>query len=72
MLDTQYVQLSKTRMKKAKKDLLMATELMHSDGYDGANNRAYYSMFHAIRSILALDGVDFNEFGKDEQDYEIS
>ena len=24
-----------------------------------ANNRAYYCLFHAMRSVLALDGVDF-------------
>ena len=26
--------------------------------YRSANNRAYYSIFHAIRSVLALDGFD--------------
>ena len=29
--------------------------------YKGANNRAYYSIFHAIRSILALEPVDFKK-----------
>jgi len=26
-----------------------------------ANNRAYYAIFHAVRAILALDGVDFKK-----------
>lgn len=26
-----------------------------------ANNRAYYSIFHAMRAILALDEVDFKK-----------
>ena len=26
-----------------------------------ANNRAYYCFFHAMRAVLALDGVDFKK-----------
>jgi uncharacterized protein (UPF0332 family) len=27
--------------------------------YKTANNRSYYSIFHALRALLVLDGVDF-------------
>lgn len=29
--------------------------------YCGAANRSYYSIFHCIRSLLALEGVDFSK-----------
>ena len=29
--------------------------------YKTANNRAYYSVFHAMRAVLALDEVDFKK-----------
>ncbi len=29
------------------------------DLYKAANNRAYYSIFHSIRAILALEPIDF-------------
>ena len=31
---------------------------MKSQKYKGANNRAYYAIFHSMRAILALDGFD--------------
>ena len=29
--------------------------------YDTAANRSYYSIFHAMRAVLALDGKDFKK-----------
>ena len=29
-----------------------------AEKYRGASNRSYYALFHAIRSVLALDGID--------------
>ena len=29
--------------------------------YKGANNRAYYSIFHSIKAILALEPIDFRK-----------
>ena len=46
------------RLERAKEDLESAVEL-HEDGhYRAANNRAYYSIFHSMRSALALVNVD--------------
>lgn len=39
-----------------------AAKLLLDDGkYKDAANRAYYAMFHAVRAILALEGVDFKK-----------
>lgn len=49
------------RLDKAKKCLESAKVLMESGDYCSAVNRSYYSIFHAIRSILALEGIDFSK-----------
>ena len=36
--------------------------------YKSANNRAYYSIFHSIKSVLALEPIDFKRH-KDVQAY---
>ena len=59
MLNENQINLSRVRIENAKEDLLTAIENFNSNRYRTANNRAYYSMFHAIRALLALDGVDF-------------
>lgn len=50
--------LSKYRLEKAQESLKYAKILMDNDGYAETVNRAYYSIFHATRAILAIDGVD--------------
>ena len=40
----------------AKEDLKSAEILLTADEYRGANNRAYYAIFHAVNAIHALDG----------------
>ena len=49
---------SKYRYVKAKEDLEAAKKNYQDGFYTAANNRAYYSVFHAIRSILILDQFD--------------
>ena len=49
---------SKYRYEKSKEDLAAAKLLFENNSYGAANNRAYYCIFHAIRSVLALDGFD--------------
>lgn len=49
------------RLDKAKKCLASAKVLTQSGDYCGAANRSYYSIFHSIRSLLALEGVDFSK-----------
>ena len=47
------------RLERAKQDLSDAEFNYEAHRYLNANNRAYYSIFHAIRAVLALERVDF-------------
>lgn len=47
------------RLQVAKEDLEAAYVLLKAESYRGANNRAYYAIFHAVSAILALEGVAF-------------
>lgn len=47
------------RLEKAKETLKSAQILFEVKDYTGANNRAYYAIFYAIRAILALEETDF-------------
>lgn len=49
------------RIEKARKCLASAKILVQSEDYYGAANRSYYSIFHCIRSLLALEGIDFSK-----------
>jgi len=49
------------RLERAKDDLLDAELLYTNKRYKSANNRAYYSIFHAMRAILALEQKDFKK-----------
>lgn len=59
MLIEQQVILSKLRLQNANEDYIIAKNLLNEGHYKAANNRAYYSMFHAIRAVLALESKDF-------------
>lgn len=52
-------ELSNHRLEQAKEDLLASKLLFKEKMYKSANNRAYYSIFHAIKSVLALEPIDF-------------
>lgn len=47
------------RLQIAKEDLDAAYVLLQADSYRGANNRAYYAIFHAISAVLVLEGISF-------------
>ena len=49
------------RLEKAKQCLESAGVLLQVKDYCGAVNRSYYAIFHSIRSVLALEGVDFSK-----------
>jgi len=53
--------LAKYRLEQSKENLEEAIALFDINKYKGANNRAYYSIFHAIKAILALEQVDFKK-----------
>ena len=47
------------RLEIARNDLNSAKILLEAEDYRGANNRAYYAIYHAISAIYALDGVAY-------------
>ena len=49
------------RMEMAAEMLEAARRELDAESWKSANNRAYYAIFHAMRAILALDGVDFKK-----------
>lgn len=49
------------RLEQAKQELKDAELLYKHKSYLSANNRAYYSIFHSIRAILAMEPVDFKK-----------
>ncbi|MDO5407380.1 MAG: HEPN domain-containing protein [Eubacteriales bacterium] len=48
--------LVKYRIETAKGDLKSAKLLLAANEFRGANNRAYYSIYHVISAVHALDG----------------
>ena len=47
------------RLEAAKSDIKSAEILLKAGEYRGANNRAYYAIFHAIKAVLATEKKDF-------------
>ncbi len=58
-MDSRIIDLSKYRLEQAESCIKSAQALVGIDDYKGGANRAYYAIFHCIRSILALDEKDF-------------
>ena len=56
--------VSKYRYEKAVQCLEAAKALIALNDYKSAANRSYYCVFHAMRSVLALDNVDFGNHGQ--------
>ena len=52
-------ELAKHRLEQVKTDLEESQILYNSKLYKGANNRAYYAIFHSIKAILSLEPIDF-------------
>lgn len=48
--------LVRYRIETAKNDLNSANLLMNANEFRGANNRAYYAIYHAISAVHALEG----------------
>ena len=53
--------VAKYKLEQAKDDLESAKLLLEARKYKAANNRAYYSCFHAVDSVLALEPVAFKK-----------
>lgn len=60
-MDKRQIDLCRYRLEKAKKCMQSAKLLEQSEDYCSAANRSYYSIFHCIRSLLALEGIDFSK-----------
>ncbi|MCL2628056.1 MAG: HEPN domain-containing protein [Oscillospiraceae bacterium] len=58
MQDKNMRDYSLLRLEKSADDLDTARINYKSEKYDAAANRAYYSVFHAIRAVLALDNIE--------------
>ena len=51
--------LSQYRLEQAEQCLKTAKLIVEHGDYKGAANRSYYCIYHAIRSVIALDGEEF-------------
>ncbi len=49
---------AKYRLERLREDLDAARLLYENQNYRIANNRAYYSIFHALRAVLVFDNFD--------------
>ncbi len=58
-MDNKAIEFSKYRLERAKETLKTAKVIFDIKDYKSANNRAYYSIFYAIRAVLALERKDF-------------
>ena len=59
MLPEEKKNLSNMRLEHAKQCLKTAKSIIKYEAdYKSAANRSYYAIFHAMRSVLALDGID--------------
>ena len=58
-MDKVSTNLTKIWLKQAQEDLDDANYLFENGSYKGANNRAYYSIFHVMKAILSLEPTDF-------------
>ena len=50
--------LSEIRFEHAEECIAAAKNLAKSQNYKSAANRSYYAVFHAMRAVLAFDGID--------------
>lgn len=58
MTEAERIALSASRLEKASQMLDSAKLLLEHNDFASACNRAYYSVFHAMRAVLALDEID--------------
>ena len=49
------------RMEAAERSILSAEILLKDGDYKGAINRSYYTFFHCMRAVLAIEGIDFKK-----------
>ena len=62
--DSKRESLRDYRLSEAKEKLAASKVLLESDCYKDSINRSYYAIFNAMRSVLAMDEVDFKRHGQ--------
>ena len=60
-MDNKDLTLANYRLDRAKDDLDSAIQGLNEQKLRLANNRAYYSIFHSMRAVLALEQKDFKK-----------
>lgn len=60
-MDKSVAELSKYRLEQARRCIKSAKVLVEDGDYKGAANRSYYAIFHCMRSVLALEKIDFSK-----------
>jgi|SRR3989339_91740 len=55
------LELSKYRLSKAREELDTSIELIGIGRFSQSVNRSYYSIFHAVRALFAIEEVDFKK-----------
>lgn len=61
MPDLLWKELSDYRLKAAAETLAAARLLWENEKYKDSINRSYYTIFHCMRAILALEGADYKK-----------
>ncbi len=61
MQEGTFQDIAKYKIEQAQDDLESAILLLEAGKYKAANNRAYYSSFHAIGAVLALEPIAFKK-----------
>ena len=64
MTSTDVETLIAYRMERSKEALKAAEIMLQNNMLSSAMNRIYYSMFYAVQSLLASDGVTFSKHGQ--------
>lgn len=59
MLESERIDIITYRLKTAQEDYEAAEALIELGMLKASMNRAYYSIFHAMRAVLAIEGVDY-------------
>ena len=55
------IEMSNYRLEKAAECLNDAKAAFQAERYSNAANRSYYCVFHSMRSVLALESIDFKK-----------
>ncbi len=58
MPEQELIEVSKLQFNRSKDIIKYISEYIELGDYNGAINRAYYSVFHAMKAVEVLEGFD--------------